>query len=78
MLSKKTEERQASEAAAKQAQADAKAAAAQEKADRAAAPRRSTRQTPVEAAVTSFSRSMASGLGRALVRGILGGLTRGR
>lgn len=78
VLSKKTEERQASEAAAKQAQADAKAAAAQEKADRAAAPRRSTRQTPVEAAVTSFSRSMASGLGRALVRGILGGLTRGR
>jgi DNA helicase HerA-like ATPase len=40
--------------------------------------RRSTRQTPVEAAITSFSRSVASRLGTALVRGILGGLTRGR
>ncbi|HEV7276096.1 MAG TPA: helicase HerA-like domain-containing protein [Devosiaceae bacterium] len=42
------------------------------------APRRSTRQTPVEAAITSFTRSVASRLGTALVRGILGGLTRGR
>jgi len=51
------------------------------KAERAAnrdAPRRSTRQTPVEAAVTSFTRSVASRLGTALVRGILGSLTRGR
>jgi DNA helicase HerA-like ATPase len=85
VLTKKTQERQASEAAAKQAeldakqaQADAKAAAAQERADRAAQPRRSTRQTPTEAAITSFSRTMASGLGKALLRGILGGLTRGR
>jgi hypothetical protein len=43
-----------------------------------AAPRRSTRQTPVEAAITSFTRSVASRLGTALVRGVLGGLTRGR
>ncbi len=42
------------------------------------AARRSTRQTPVEAAITSFTRSVASRLGTALVRGILGGLTRGR
>ncbi|HEY0919657.1 helicase HerA-like domain-containing protein, partial [Devosia sp.] len=42
------------------------------------APRRSSRQTPAEAAVTSFTRSVASRLGTALVRGILGGLTRGR
>ncbi|MBN9310251.1 MAG: DUF853 domain-containing protein [Devosia sp.] len=78
VLTRKAGERQAAEAAQKQADADAKAAAAQEKADRAAQPRRSTRQTPVEAAITSMARSAASSLGRALVRGILGGLTRGR
>lgn len=42
------------------------------------APQRSTRQTPMEAAVTSFTRSVASRLGSALVRGILGSLKRGR
>ncbi|MDC9823724.1 DUF853 family protein [Devosia sp. ZB163] len=78
VLTKKAAERQAAEAAQKQAELEAKEAAARAKAERAAQPRRSTRQDPVEAAVTSFSRSMASGLGRALVRGILGGLTRGR
>jgi len=78
VLTKKAAERQAAEAAQKQADLEAKEAAARAKAERAAQPRRSTRQDPVEAAVTSFSRSMASGLGRALVRGILGGLTRGR
>ena len=30
------------------------------------------------AAITSFSRTMANGLGKALLRGILGSLTRGR
>jgi uncharacterized protein len=45
--------------------------------ERAAAPRRSTRQTPVEAAVNSFARSVANTLGREIMRGILGGL-RGR
>ncbi len=59
--------------------AEAEAAAREaEKAARRDAPRRSTRQTPTEAAVTSFTRSVASRLGTALVRGILGGLTRGR
>ncbi|MDB5541527.1 MAG: ATP-binding protein, partial [Devosia sp.] len=78
VLTRKTRERQDAEAATRQAELDAKARAAEEKAERAGQPRRSTRQTPVEAAVTSFSRTMASGLGRALLRGILGGLTRGR
>lgn len=85
VLTKKTQERQAIEAGAKQAEldaktaaAEAKAAAAQERAERAAQPRRSTRQTPTEAAITSFTRTMANGLGKALLRGILGGLTRGR
>lgn len=44
------------------------------RAERAAAPRRSTRQTPVEAAVNSFARSVANTLGREIMRGILGGL----
>lgn len=36
------------------------------------APRRSTRQTPTEAAVKSFLRSMSTTLGREIMRGILG------
>lgn len=40
--------------------------------------RRSTRQTPAEAAVISFTRSVANRLGNALVRGILGSLKGGR
>jgi hypothetical protein len=43
-----------------------------------AAPRRSSRETPVEAAVKSFARTMARELGRSLVRGILGSVRRGR
>jgi DNA helicase HerA-like ATPase len=39
--------------------------------------RRSTRATPLEAAITSMSRSVANTLGRELVRGILGTLKRG-
>jgi DNA helicase HerA-like ATPase len=46
--------------------------------EKAAAPRRSTRQTPVEAAVNSMARTVANRLGAALVRGILGGLSRKR
>jgi DNA helicase HerA-like ATPase len=42
-----------------------------------AAPR-SNRQSPAEAATKSFLRSVASQLGNALVRGLLGGLKRGR
>jgi DNA helicase HerA-like ATPase len=42
-------------------------------------PRRaSTRQTPAEAAMNSLARTVANRLGSALVRGILGGLKRGR
>ena len=40
--------------------------------------RRSTRQTPAEAAMTSFARSVANQLGRSLVRGMLGSLSRRR
>ncbi len=43
------------------------------RAERATAPRRSTRQTPMEAAVNSFARSVANTLGREIMRGILGG-----
>jgi DNA helicase HerA-like ATPase len=85
VLSKKAAERQAAEAAEEEAEADAKEAvarakemAARERAERAAQPRRSTRQTPTEAAITSFTRTVANGLGKAILRGILGGLTRGR
>ena len=51
-----------------------------EAAEAAAPPkqRRSTRATPFEAAITSMSRSVATTLGRELVRSILGTLTRGR
>ena len=42
-------------------------------------PRRSSgRQTPTEAAMNSLARTVANRLGDALVRGILGGLKRGR
>ncbi len=46
--------------------------------DRPAAPRRSTRQSAGEAAMNSLARTIANRLGSALVRGILGGLKRGR
>ncbi len=39
--------------------------------------RRSSRQTPAEAAFKSFTRTMARELGRSLVRGILGSVSRG-
>src|SRR5690606_28744075 len=60
-----------------EAERDALAAEAA-RAARGGAPRRPRRQTPVEAARTSCSRSVASRLGTAIVRGILGGLSRGR
>jgi DNA helicase HerA-like ATPase len=46
-------------------------------AEREPAPRRSTRAGPLEAAITSMSRSVANSLGRAIVRGVLGTLKRG-
>ncbi|SNT74881.1 helicase HerA-like domain-containing protein [Amphiplicatus metriothermophilus] len=39
--------------------------------------RRSSRQTYAEAAAKSFLRSLSSGLGRAILRGVLGGMRRG-
>ncbi|WP_404405593.1 helicase HerA-like C-terminal domain-containing protein [Pelagibacterium halotolerans] len=41
-------------------------------------PRRSSRQTPMEAAFNQFARTVARQAGNALVRGILGSLSRGR
>ncbi len=78
VLSRKADERLAEKAAQQQATAAAKEAAARAKAERAAQPRRSTRQTPVEAAINSMTRSAGNTLGRAIMRGILGSLTRGR
>ena len=50
----------------------AEARAEKEKAGKAPAKRRSTRQSPTEAAVKSFLRSMSTTLGREIMRGILG------
>ncbi|WMT91260.1 DUF853 domain-containing protein [Pelagibacterium sp. H642] len=49
-----------------------------EKEQARSAPRRSTRQTPMEAALKSFARTVARRAGESLVRGILGSLTRGK
>jgi len=78
VLGEKARRRQEQEAHERRLAEAEQAAREAEKAARRDAPRRSTRQTPAEAAVTSFTRSVASRLGTALVRGILGGLTRGR
>src|SRR5690606_36949234 len=44
-----------------------------ERAERASQPRRSSsRQTPAEAAMNSFARTVANKLGNAIVRGVLG------
>jgi hypothetical protein len=43
--------------------------------DRPQERRRSTRQTPAEAAINSFARTVANRLGNAIVRGILGSLS---
>src|SRR5690606_34301145 len=79
ILQKRARDRQLSEErnrleAADRAEAERRAKE-QERAERASQPRRtSTRQTPTEAAVNSFARTVANRLGNALVRGILGGL----
>ena len=78
VLQKKAAEAQEQAARQKEAEMAAKQREAQARAERAPAPRRSTRASPVEAAMTSMARSVATSLGRALVRGILGSLTRGR
>jgi hypothetical protein len=75
VLAERAQNRQAAEAREREQ-------AEREKAARAApaspAPRRSSRQTPAEAAVNSFARTIANRLGSAIVRGILDGLSRRR
>jgi DNA helicase HerA-like ATPase len=64
--------------AARMAEAAAKAGpASPDKGKATASSRRSTRQTPTEAAVKSFLRSMSSTLGREIMRGILGAIRKG-
>jgi DNA helicase HerA-like ATPase len=80
VLTRRAQQIQEDKAAAEKA-AEARAAAEASERERRRdepAPRKSTRATPVEAAITSMARSAATALGRALVRGILGSLTRGR
>jgi hypothetical protein len=76
VLTRKTRERQLAEERQRQEDEAQKAAERTYQADR---PRRSSsRQTPAEAAMNSLARTVANRLGNALVRGILGGLKRGR
>jgi DNA helicase HerA-like ATPase len=66
-------------AAAARKQRDAELAAQQAETEKATPTvRRSTRQTPAEAAMNSLARTVANRIGAALVRGILGGLSRRR
>ncbi len=78
VLQRKATETQEQASRQKEAEMREKQREAQARAEKAPAPRRSTRASPVEAAMTSMARSVATSLGRALVRGILGSLTRGR
>jgi hypothetical protein len=60
---------------AKGEEADRVAGERQARDERASQPRRtSSRQTPAEAAMNSFARTVANRLGNAIVRGILGSL----
>jgi DNA helicase HerA-like ATPase len=69
-------EKAALEAEKAEANADAKAKAKRESAKTKPAKRRSNRQTPTEAAVKSFLRSVSTTLGREIMRGILGAIKR--
>ncbi len=74
-LAQKARDRQLAEERQRQDDAAAKA----ERTYQDDKPRRSSsRQTPTEAAMNSLARTVANRLGNALVRGILGGLKRGR
>ncbi|WEJ60473.1 helicase HerA-like domain-containing protein [Devosia sp. FJ2-5-3] len=80
ILQRRARERQLVEERSKLEEADRKAAEARAKEmdrlQRTSQPKRSSsRQTPTEAAVNSFARTVANKLGNALVRGILGGLS---
>jgi len=70
-----TAAKEAEKAAAARAKEDARAEARQDR-YRAPAPRRSTRQTPMEALTKSVLRQAGSTLTRELLRGVLGGLKR--
>jgi hypothetical protein len=83
VLAKKAQAKQDAEAAQQRQDDLAKAAKAQpaERTYQDNQPpvrRASTRQTPGEAAMNSLARTVATTLGAALVRGILGSLKRGR
>ncbi|MET3896781.1 DNA helicase HerA-like ATPase [Devosia sp. UYZn731] len=82
VLARKTRDKQLAEEKQRQDDDLAKAAKTQRAErtydDRPPARRASTRQSPAEAAMNSLARTMANRLGSALVRGILGGLKRGR
>ncbi|CAN7183825.1 helicase HerA-like domain-containing protein [Devosia sp. LjRoot3] len=75
ILERRTRDRQLAEERAKYDEADRVAAERQAREERASQPRRtSTRQTPAEAAMNSFARTVANKLGNAIVRGILGSM----
>ncbi|WP_449396541.1 helicase HerA-like domain-containing protein [Devosia riboflavina] len=75
ILERRTRDRQLAEERAKYDEADRVAAERQTRDERASQPRRtSSRQTPAEAAMNSFARTVANKLGNAIVRGILGGM----
>ncbi len=78
ILKKRAEQRAKAEEVERQREDDEKIRkAGSRKRERVSKPRRSGRQTVAEAAMKSVTRSIASSLGRALVRGILGSIKRG-
>jgi len=75
ILGRRTRDRQLAEERSKYDEADRVAAEKQAREERASQPRRtSSRQTPAEAAMNSFARTVANKLGNAIVRGILGSM----
>ncbi len=77
-LQKRAEDRARAEEAERKREDEEKIRkAGSRKRARVSKPRRSNRQTVAEAAIKSVTRSVASSLGRALVRGILGSIKRG-
>lgn len=78
ILKKRADERAKAEEVERQREDEEKIRkAGSRKRERVSKPRRSNRQTVAEAAMKSVTRSIASSLGRALVRGILGSIKRG-
>ena len=75
VLQKRAEKREEAVAREEAAAQEAKAAQAEKKKPAA---KRSNRQSPTEAAIKSFMRSMSSMLGREIMRGILGAVKKGR